>query len=83
MTRSASSRGSWKWAWSRFPDLVHDELPGVDETGRIRITLVDGGTVEGFPDGRRSELGRLVLLTDDGEAGPFGIDEVTAASRLP
>ncbi len=74
----------WKWAWSRFPDLVHADLPGVDETTRVEVTLDDGSTHAGFPDGRSSEYGRLVLLSDDGgELGPFSIDEVRGARRLP
>lgn len=72
----------WTWAWSRFPDLVHEELPGVDETSRVAVTLEDGSTHVGFPDGRSSELGRLVLLTDDGHVGPFSIDEVASVVKV-
>lgn len=73
----------WKWAWSRFPDLVHEDLPGVDETSQVSVALSDGSTFVGFPDGRNSDMGRLVLLTDDGHAGPFSIDDVRSVSRIP
>ena len=32
----------WTWAWERFPDTVHPELPGVHETFEVRVTLNDG-----------------------------------------
>jgi hypothetical protein len=72
----------WTWAWSRFPALVHEELPGVDETRPVRVTLASGEAIVGFPDGRQSELGRLVVLTDDGDAGPFSIDDVVAVETI-
>ena len=31
----------WFWAWSRFPDLVHAELAGIDETRRVTVALPD------------------------------------------
>ncbi|MBW3541375.1 MAG: hypothetical protein KY476_13995 [Planctomycetes bacterium] len=73
----------WTWAWSRFPDLVHRDASGLDETRAIRVTLADGTTSRGFPDARQSRQGRLVLVCMNErtggfeEAGPFSIDELT------
>ena len=76
----------WTWAWSRFPTLVHDGMNGVDETSPVRIRLKDGSTHEGYPDGRKSKLGQLVLLSTsaDGldELGPFSIDDVASAESI-
>ena len=74
----------WTWAWERFPDLVHPDLPGVNETHRIAIRDAGGIEYTGYPDGRRSVRGTLVLLdTDDsGQSqthGPFRIDQIESA----
>jgi hypothetical protein len=73
----------WAWAWSRFPNLVLAELSRIDETRRIAITLRDGSTFEGYPDGRQSRQGQLVLVSrsatnprEEVEHGPFSIDDV-------
>jgi hypothetical protein len=73
----------WAWAWSRFPNLVHPELSRLDETRRITITLRDGSTFAGYPDGRQSRQGQLVLVDrspvnprEEIEYGPFSIDDV-------
>ena len=69
----------WTWAWERFPALVHDDLAGVNETHEVVVTLQDGRSVSGFPDGRRSRHGRLVLLgtgETEGELGPIAIDDI-------
>ena len=78
----------WYWAWSRFPDLVHAELVGIDETREVTITLRDGRSVAGFPDARQSAQGQLVLVGRDPhnprraeEHGPFSLDEIAAISR--
>jgi len=75
----------WTWAWERFPALVHDDLPGVNETHAVVITLRNGRTARGFPDGRRSIKGKLVLVGTGehglGEHGPFSIDEIVDAHR--
>ena len=42
----------WTWAWSRFPDLVCEDLPGVNETAQVVVVTKDGQTLTGFPDGR-------------------------------
>ena len=68
----------WTWAWERFPDLVHEGITGVNETSEVTVTLKDGRRVTGFPDGRKSVQGKLVLLSSESgeEQGPFVIDEV-------
>ncbi|QDT66527.1 hypothetical protein [Calycomorphotria hydatis] len=70
----------WTWAWSRFPVLVHDELPGLQETHAVRVSLNDGTTAIGFPDARETERGLLVLIpvdvSDGSLLGPFSIDDV-------
>lgn len=72
----------WTWAWERHPAIVHDDLPGVNETHQVTVTLQDGRTVSGFPDGRKSLHGQLILIDDGQEHGPFSIDDVTAVERL-
>ena len=79
----------WYWAWSRFPDLVHGELVGIDETREVQVTLRDGRSVAGFPDARQSVQGQLVLVGRDQidphrseEHGPFSLDEIAAIDRV-
>jgi hypothetical protein len=79
----------WAWAWSRFPDLVHEDLPGVNETYEARITLRDGSTIAGYPDNRQTVSGRLVLLCRADadpdrfeESRPISIDEIASVERL-
>ena len=79
----------WMWAWGRFPDLVHDQLPGVNETYEVRVTLKSGAEHVGYPDNRKSKAGRLVLSVMEGgstrrmvERGPWPIDEIAAVKRL-
>jgi hypothetical protein len=79
----------WYWAWSRFPELVHGELIGIDETREVRVTLRDGRIFEGFPDARKSVQGELVLVGRDqidphrsAEFGPFSLDEIAAVDRI-
>ena len=77
----------WTWAWSRFPALVHEGLSGVDETFAVCVTLRDGSTHAGFPDGRKSQRGQLVLISaakgkPNEELGPFSIDDITSVARL-
>ena len=76
----------WTWAWGRFPDLVHEGLPGINETYPVRVTLQDGTSAVGYPDSRRSEQGRLVIVAtgtggESVEAGPFSIDEIQSVVR--
>lgn len=73
----------WAWAWSRFPGLVNTELWKIDETHPIRIELTNGQSFTGYPDGRQSQHGSLVMVCPDPEsprrskeAGPFKLDEL-------
>lgn len=76
----------WLWAWSRFPELVHESL-GIEETSEVQVELRDGRVVCGFPDARDSQRGLLVLWGEDpvtrksGQLGPFSIDEILAVHR--
>lgn len=71
----------WVWAWSRFPELVHESL-GIEETTEVEVRLKDGRSFIGFPDSRRSVRGQLVVWLramigqTEGEAGPFSIDDI-------
>lgn len=73
----------WAWAWSRFPDAVHDEL-GLDETTELTVTLTSGSAITGFVDARESTSGQLVLWARDPSTnalqsrGPYSIDEITS-----
>lgn len=73
----------WAWAWSRFPEAVHDEL-GLDETVELSVTLNTGLSVSGFVDARESTDGQLVLLARDADTGalqqrgPYSIDDIEA-----
>lgn len=78
----------WFWAWSRFPELVHEELAGIDETRPVGVRLKDGSEYVGYPDSRQSKQGQLVLLGRNRvdprrteELGPFSIDEIAAIAR--
>lgn len=76
----------WLWAWSRFPDLIHESL-GIEETSEVEVHLSDGRVIEGFPDARKSLRGQLVIWgkTDPGgspcEHGPLSIDDIVAIRR--
>jgi hypothetical protein len=74
----------WSWAWGRFPDLVHDSMPGVNETIEVCVTLKTGETITGYPDNTQTIGGQLILAgrTETGdmtEFGPFSIDDVQSA----
>jgi hypothetical protein len=76
----------WTWAWERFPDIVHPELPGVHETFEVRVTLNDGQQFVGYPDGRKSQRGLLVIVgkTEVGDLkihDPISIDLVAAIHK--
>lgn len=77
----------WPWAWSRFPDLVHETL-GIEETTEVQVTLVDGTTIRGYPDSRASQQGQLVLWGSDPagtaprDLGPYSIDRIKEVHRL-
>ena len=73
----------WTWCWERFPELVHEGLTGVDETVQIRVRLKDDRELSGYPDGRASQQGTLTILNaDEGEQGPFTIDQIETVERL-
>ena len=77
----------WLWAWSRFPELVHESL-GIEETSEVKVKLRDGRAVCGFPDARSSQRGQLVLWGENpetgesGSLGPFSIDDVVEVQRI-
>jgi hypothetical protein len=78
----------WTWAWSRFPDIVHEGLAGVDETHAVRVTLTNGQMHVGYPDNRKSDGGRLILLSTEStgpgrvaEIGPISIDNIARIER--
>ncbi|MFN9824325.1 MAG: hypothetical protein ACK58J_09240 [Planctomyces sp.] len=52
----------WKWAWERFPEAVHADMPGLNETYELLVELRDGRVLRGYPDARQSIRGQLVLL---------------------
>lgn len=76
----------WVWAWSRFPELVHESL-GIEETSEVAVQLRDGQTIEGFPDSRTSVRGQLMIWGQDPatsspkEFGPFSIDDIVSVRR--
>jgi hypothetical protein len=79
----------WFWAWSRFPVLVNADLKGIDEARQLLVTLRDGRSFTGFPDGRQSRQGTLMLLCRDPlaplrfvEEGPFTLDEIESIAAL-
>lgn len=77
----------WLWAWSRFPEMVHESL-GIEETSEVQVTLQDGNVVEGFPDSRKSQQGKLILCGREPDSlaskefGPYSIDEIVSVRRL-
>ena len=76
----------WSWAWSRFPDLVHETL-GIEESAEVEVSLKDGRKFQGFPDSRKSQRGQLILCGYDSikaqsaEFGPFSIDDIESIKR--
>lgn len=87
--RVAPEKSLWAWAWGRFPDLVHPELNGIDESSAVTVTLQTGRQVTGFPDARQSEQGQLVVLCRNPTSGrttsegPFPMEEIASITRLP
>ena len=84
----APEKTLWPWAWSRFPDLVHESL-GIEETAEVEVSLHDGRILRGFPDSRASQQGKLVLWGADEandkprELGPLSIEHIATVKRLP
>lgn len=83
----SAEKSLWAWAWGRFPDLVHAELNGIDESSAVTVVSKSGQRTTGYPDARESEQGSLVLVCRDPatgrshNAGPFSIDEIESVSR--
>jgi hypothetical protein len=82
--RVDAAKTLWTWAWSRFPVLENEQFGGIDETHELRVTLKNGKALVGFPDQRKSEGGRLVLLLTGGssDAAPISIDDIASVERL-
>ncbi len=83
----APEKTLWFWAWSRFPELVHTELQGIDETFPVRVILKDGSEFIGHPDARESTEGSLVLIgkAETGKLeslGPYSIDDIAIVQRI-
>lgn len=79
----------WTWAWNRFSALVHEGLPGIDETYEVRVALTDGRSVTGYPNAREAKPGELLVLSKSDQEprrfenqGPFSIDEIAVVERV-
>ena len=83
----APEKTLWLWAWSRFPELVHESM-GIEETSEVEVRLRDERAFRGFPDARNSQCGELVILGRDPateentEFGPFSIDDIVSIQRI-
>ena len=91
--RAAPEQTLWSWAWERFPVLVYDGLTGVNETQKVVVQLNSGDTITGYPEGRQSQRGQLVMLVGDEnmeaasaselkEVGPFSLDQIAAVTLV-
>lgn len=86
--RVAPEKSLWAWAWGRFPELVHSELNGIDESSAVTVTLKNGRQVTGYPDARQSEQGQLVILCRDPAGGrttsegPFPMEDIASIVRV-
>jgi len=79
--RADANATLWTWAWERFPNIVHPELPGVHETHEVRVVLTDGSPLSGYPDARLSQRGMLVIVGADASGAlvtyePVSIDQI-------
>ena len=79
----------WFWAWSRFPELVNDDLSSIDEARQVAVKLRDGREYAGFPDARRSKAGQLILVGRDPahprrfiETPLISLDEIAGVKSL-
>lgn len=79
--RPAPEFSLWLWAWSRFPALYVEGLPGVDETYEVRVRLRGGAEHVGFPNARETRRGMLRLEGADGPLGPFSLDDIESIER--
>ncbi len=86
--RVSTEKSLWAWAWGRFPDLVHPELNGIDESSAVTVTLKNGRQVTGYPDARQSEQGQLVILcraasnSRTTSEGPFAMEDIVSIVRV-
>lgn len=86
--RVSPEKSLWAWAWGRFPELVHPELNGIDESSAVTVTLKNGRQVTGYPDARQSEQGQLVILCRDPAGGrttsegPFAMEDIASIVRV-
>lgn len=79
----------WAWAWSRFPALVCEGLPGIEETHLVRVRTRDGRALIGYPDNRESRHGKLRLLCETSSNGgrhelseAISIDDIASVERV-
>ena len=85
--RVSVEKSLWAWAWSRFPDLVHPELNGIDESSAVTVTLKNGRQITGYPDARQSEQGQLVVVCRNPATrrmtseGPFPMEDISHVTR--
>lgn len=84
--RADANATLWTWAWERFPEIVHPELPGVHETHEVLVMLADGTRISGYPDARKSLRGMLVIVGTDGSGAmvthePVSIDQVQSVVK--
>jgi hypothetical protein len=63
----------WKWAWSRFAELGTEQW-AIDESSAVTVVTHRGDCITGYPDGRASRQGQLVLLIDNSESPGQGFD---------
>lgn len=86
--RVSPEKSLWAWAWGRFPELVHPELNGIDESSAVTVTLKNGRQVTGYPDARQSEQGQLVILCRNPAGGrttsegPFPMEDISSIVRV-
>lgn len=75
----------WTWAWSRFPAVIHEGMPGLNETCEVLLKTTDGRQATGYPDRQASSRGQIVLISrgEGGfdQAGPFQIDEIISIAQ--
>jgi hypothetical protein len=86
--RADTAATLWTWAWERFPDAVHPDLPGLNETWPLEVHLHDGRILHGYPDARKSTRGQLILVqleppnpAQSPENNPISIDQIQSLRR--
>ncbi|MEY2727179.1 MAG: hypothetical protein RLZZ458_3046 [Planctomycetota bacterium] len=88
--RADAAATLWTWAWERFPDAVHADFPGLNETWPLEVALTSGEVIRGYPDARRSLRGQLVLVSHESagpggltESAPVSLDHIRSIRRVP